>query len=154
MGSVEEHKPYKFYNIINSEKRTASEWHQVTDPRTEQPLWDAPVATPEDLEEAIVAANKAFKTWGKTTVPERQAALRKMVDIINDNAPEIAELAMRETGKSKLMGQIEIGNTGRQILNIGLFHSNPLPFPSLPTLLLYREKAKVRLILSTLHLRY
>lgn len=118
MGSVEEHKPYKFYNIINGEKRTASEWHQVTDPRTEQPLWDAPVATPEDLEEAIVAANKAFKTWGKTTVPERQAALRKMVDIVNDNAPEIAELAMRETGKSKLMGQIEIGNTGRQILNI------------------------------------
>lgn len=143
MGSVEEHKPYKFYNIINGEKRTASEWHQVTDPRTEQPLWDAPIATPEDLEEAIVAANKAFKTWGKTTVPERQAALRNMVDIVNDNAPEIAELAMRETGKSKLMGQIEIGNTGRQILNIGLFHSAPLrPPPPFSPLGSFTEKSK------------
>ncbi|ROV97084.1 hypothetical protein VMCG_07451 [Cytospora schulzeri] len=108
----------KFYNIINGEKRTATTWHQVTDPRTELPLWDAPVATSEDLEEAIVAANKAFKTWGKTTVPERQEALRKMVDVVNANAPEISELAMRETGKSKLMGQIEVGNTGRQILTI------------------------------------
>lgn len=124
MGSL---KDLKFYNIINGEKHTGTTSHQVTDPRTEELLWDAPIATAEDLEEAIVAANKAFKTWGKTTVAERQAALRRMVDVVNDNAPEIAELAMRETGKSKLMGQIEIGNTGRQILTIGLFPllSNP-----------------------------
>lgn len=140
MGSLKDHK---FYNIINGEKRTGTTSYQVTDPRTEEPLWDAPIATAEDLEEAIVAANKAFETWGKTTVPERQEALRKMVDIVNENAPEIAELAMRETGKSKLMGQIEIGNTGRQILTIGLWptHSrSPLPaetdstpFPQQPT---------------------
>ncbi|ROV93045.1 hypothetical protein VPNG_09420 [Cytospora leucostoma] len=89
MGSTQEPK---FYNIINGERRTSSETHR-----------------------AIAAANKAFISWGKTTVPERQAALLKMVDVINDNADEIAGLAMRETGKSTLLGQIEIGNTGRQI---------------------------------------
>ena len=118
MGSVQD---LKFYNIINGERRSAAKSHQVTDPRTEQPLWDAPIATPQDLEDAIAAANEAFKTWGKSTVPERQAALFKMVDVVNNNAAEIAELAMKETGKSKLMGQIEIGNTGRQIRIIGLF---------------------------------
>lgn len=112
MGSVGNPK---FYNIINGEKRSAEKSHQVTDPRTEEPLWDAPIATGADLEEAIAAAGKAFKTWGKTTIAERQAALAKMVEVVQNNAPEISELTMRETGKSVLMGQIEVGNTVGQI---------------------------------------
>lgn len=90
----------QFYNFINGEKRTGASFHQVTDPRTEEPLWDAPVATPEDLEEAISAAQKAFKTWGKTTVAERKELLLKMVDVINENSPELIDYARRETGKS------------------------------------------------------
>lgn len=90
----------QFFNVINGEKRSAASFHQVTDPRTEEPLWDAPVATPEDLEEAINAATKAFKSWSKTTVPERKAALLKMVDVINENAPELIDYARKETGKS------------------------------------------------------
>lgn len=90
----------QFFNVINGEKRSGASFHQVTDPRTEKPLWDAPVATSEELEEAINAAQKAFKTWGKTTVPERRAALLKMVDVINQNAAELTEYARKETGKS------------------------------------------------------
>lgn len=112
MGSLDSPK---FYNIINGEKRSAAKFHQVTDPRTEEPLWDVPLATPEDLEEAIAAANKAFKTWSKSTVPERQAVLSKMSEVISANAAELVEYARKETGKSALMGQIEIGNTSRQI---------------------------------------
>lgn len=112
MGSLDSPK---FYNIINGEKRSAAEFHQVTDPRTEEPLWDVPLATPEDLEEAIAAANKAFKSWSKSTVPERQTVLAKMSEVISANAAELIEYARKETGKSALMGQIEIGNTSRQI---------------------------------------
>lgn len=123
-----------FYNIINGEKRSAAKAHQVTDPRTEELLWDVPIATPEDLEEAIAAANKAFKTWGKSTIPERQAVLEKMSNVINENAAELAELARKETGKSVLMGQIEIGNTARQIKVICTSSQRPLRriHPSLP----------------------
>lgn len=90
----------KFYNIINGEKRSSSKFHQVTDPRTEQPLWDVPIATPDDLDEAITVANKAFKTWSKTTVAERQAVLAKISEVIETNAPELIELTRKETGKS------------------------------------------------------
>lgn len=90
----------QFFNVINGERRSAASFHQVTDPRTEEPLWDAPVATSEDLEEAINAAQKAFKTWSKSTIPERQEALLKMVDLVNENAAELSEYARRETGKS------------------------------------------------------
>lgn len=112
MGSLESPK---FYNIINGEKRSAAKFHQVTDPRTEETLWDVPLATPEDLEEAITVANKAFKTWSKSTIPERKAVLAKMSEVISANQAELVEYARRETGKSALMGQIEIGNTARQI---------------------------------------
>ncbi|KAF3765498.1 aldehyde dehydrogenase [Cryphonectria parasitica EP155] len=115
MGSNEASNVSKFYNIINGEKRSAATFHQVTDPRTERPLWNVPIATPEDLNEAVQAANKAFQTWKKTTIPERQAALARMVEVIEANAAELADLARRETGKSVLLGQIEIGNTTRQI---------------------------------------
>lgn len=90
----------QFYNIINGEKRSSASFHQVTDPRSEELLWDAPIATPQDLEDAIAAAEEAFKTWGKTTVAERQAALTKVVEVINENAPELSDYARRETGKS------------------------------------------------------
>lgn len=91
---------YQFYNIINGETRSSTTSHKVTDPRTEEALWDVPVATQADLEEAITAANKAFKTWGKTTIPERQAVLAKMSEVIEKHAPELSEMARRETGKS------------------------------------------------------
>lgn len=97
MGSLEDPK---FYNIINGEKRSSSKSHQVTDPRTEQPLWDVPIATPDDLDEAITVANKAFKTWGRTTVAERQAVLARIAEVIEKNAPELIELLQKETGKS------------------------------------------------------
>lgn len=90
----------KFYNIINGEKRTAEKFHQATDPRSEQPLWDVPIATTDDLDEAITAATKAFKTWSKSTIAERQEVLIKMAEVIEKNVPELTELLQRETGKS------------------------------------------------------
>ena len=104
MGSLG--KP-QFYNIINSEKRSSGKNHQVTDPRTEEPLWDAPIASAEDLEETIAAANKAFKTWSRSTIAERQEALKKMADIVKDNSDELSELTMRETGKSVRIYRLE-----------------------------------------------
>lgn len=97
MGSLENPK---FYNIINGQKRSSDKSHRVTDPRTEEPLWEVPIATPEDLDEAITVANKAFKTWSRTTVEERQAVLAKIGETIEKNAPELTELARKETGKS------------------------------------------------------
>ena len=97
MGSLG--KP-QFFNIINNEKRGGAEVHQVTNPRTEEPLWDCPIASTQDLEDAIAAANKAFPAWSRTTVAERQALLVKMADVIQQNAAELIEILMQETGKS------------------------------------------------------
>lgn len=90
----------KFYNVINGERRGSDNHHQCTDPRTEEPLWDAPLATTQDLEEAVAAAQKALKTWSKTTIEERSNLLRKIVEIYTTHKDELKEIVMKETGKS------------------------------------------------------
>ena len=90
----------QFYNIINDELRGSEKTHQVTDPRTEEELWPCPVATTDDFEDAVAAAQRAFATWSKTTVPERQALLVKLADVLKENAEELASILMKETGKS------------------------------------------------------
>jgi acyl-CoA reductase-like NAD-dependent aldehyde dehydrogenase len=90
----------QFYNIINDELRGSKDTHRVTDPRTEEELWPCPIATTQDFEDAIAAAQEAFKGWSQTTVPERQALLVKLADVIRDNGDELASILMKETGKS------------------------------------------------------
>lgn len=97
MGSLDQRE---FFNIVNDERRGSSVTHRVTDPRTEEDLWECPVASTQDLEDAIDAANKAFPAWSKTTLAERQALLVKIADRIKEHAAELTELVMRETGKS------------------------------------------------------
>ncbi|KAJ2907095.1 Aldehyde dehydrogenase [Zalerion maritima] len=101
----------KYFNTIAGVPRVTSTHHQATNPRTEDLLWDAPVGTTQDLDDAVISANKAFLTWGKTTVAERQEVLRNMAEVIKENSKELTEIVMKETGKSALMASIEIGNT-------------------------------------------
>ncbi|KAL2195972.1 Aldehyde/histidinol dehydrogenase [Corynascus similis CBS 632.67] len=98
----------QFYNIVNDELRGSSNTHRVTDPRTEEELWPAPIASTQDFEDAVAAAQEAFKTWSLTTVAERQALLVKLADVIRDNAEELASILMRETGKSKILADIDV----------------------------------------------
>ena len=90
----------QFFNVINGECRTGSNTERGVDPRTEEPLWDAPVASTGELDEAVEAARKAFEGWSVTTIEERKAVLAKVAERIKENAEELQEILARETGKS------------------------------------------------------
>ncbi|KAK2008448.1 aldehyde dehydrogenase [Colletotrichum eremochloae] len=106
----------EFFNVIDGQRRAGDSHHQGINPRTEEPLWDAPVATMHDLEDAIAAAQKALQTWSKTTTKERANYLSKIADVYNAHKEELMEIIMKETGKSSLMAEIEIGNTCGQTM--------------------------------------
>lgn len=89
-----------FYNIINGERRSSPNVHQCTDPRTEEPLWDAPLATSGDLDEAIAAARTAQPEWAKSSVAHRQILLKKLGERLGEHRQELVECLMKETGKS------------------------------------------------------
>lgn len=101
----------QFFNVVDGKVRPAKEHHQVINPRTEEPLWDAPVASSQDLDDAVEAARRAFKTWKKTTVAERQAKIEEVARCIESNKKLLSEILMQETGKPQMMAENEIERT-------------------------------------------
>ncbi|WAL67815.1 aldehyde dehydrogenase [Amycolatopsis cynarae] len=60
-----------------------------------------PDATPQDIDDAVTAARRAFEDgpWARTTPLERATLLRRFGDLIKDNADELARIQVRENGK-------------------------------------------------------
>ncbi len=72
---------------------------ELVDPTTGQVFATAPVSTKADVDAAYAAAATAFETWGSTTPSERQKALLKIADAIEEHAEELIALESQNTGK-------------------------------------------------------
>jgi acyl-CoA reductase-like NAD-dependent aldehyde dehydrogenase len=71
----------------------------VINPATLNKVASCANSTMEQLEEAVIVANKAFKSWQHVSHDERKAALHKIADEIEANAEELAQLIVAEQGK-------------------------------------------------------
>jgi acyl-CoA reductase-like NAD-dependent aldehyde dehydrogenase len=90
-----------FYNIINGRRRATSQrTHRGTDPRSDQPLRPCPVASKDDLDDAVAAARSAFRTWADTDIECRQRALLALANLLVVEKEMVSGIVCRETGKS------------------------------------------------------
>ncbi|KAH6657644.1 Aldehyde/histidinol dehydrogenase [Truncatella angustata] len=105
---TKDHSEFEFFNVIGGQPRRAKEYHRVTDPRTEQELWKSPVATSQDLDDAVAAGLEAFKSFKWSTTAERRELLLAVRQSMLDNVDVLTTILAKETGKSKLMAQIEV----------------------------------------------
>ncbi|WP_409329220.1 gamma-aminobutyraldehyde dehydrogenase [Trujillonella humicola] len=71
----------------------------LVDPSTGEVFASAPVSGPEDVDRAYRVAADAFETWRDTTPSERQRALLKLADLVEENADELIRLESQNTGK-------------------------------------------------------
>ena len=71
----------------------------IVNPATGQVLARLAHAGTADLDQALHAADKGFKTWRKVSAFDRYKLLRKAADIIRGRADEIARLMTLEQGK-------------------------------------------------------
>ncbi len=87
----------------------------VYEPATGQPFAAIADSTPQDVDLAVRAARHAFDegAWGKTTAFERGRMLSKLSALISQNAPELAALESRDTGKPKSSGAADIAALAR-----------------------------------------
>ncbi|KAF5020825.1 hypothetical protein F66182_7140, partial [Fusarium sp. NRRL 66182] len=69
------------------------------DPSNAKPLATIYTTTPEQLEEAIAAAQAAFPSWSQTPAPQRAAILLKAAAILRKRNDEIALTETLDTGK-------------------------------------------------------
>ena len=71
----------------------------VINPATEEVIGQVARARRADLDEALEAADRAFKSWKKTTPLDRYKILRKAADLLRERASLIAEVMTTEQGK-------------------------------------------------------
>ena len=72
---------------------------ELIDPSTGQVFAGAPIASATDVDRAVAAARNAFGSWRETTPGERQTAILKIADLIEQNADELVRLESQNTGK-------------------------------------------------------
>src|SRR5579871_3667434 len=70
----------------------------VTNPATEEVVATVSLGSAEDVNRAVVAASKAFVTYSETSVEERLALLRRIIEIYKSKAEQIADCITREMG--------------------------------------------------------
>jgi betaine-aldehyde dehydrogenase len=71
----------------------------LVDPSTGEVFGSAPVSDAEDVDRAYAVAAEAFESWRDTTPSERQKALLRLADLVEEHADELVALESLNTGK-------------------------------------------------------
>lgn len=66
---------------------------------TGEKLWDVPIGTQQDVDDAVVSAQKAFEKWQFVDIEKRKELLLKFKDHYLAHADEMTDLLCQETGK-------------------------------------------------------
>jgi betaine-aldehyde dehydrogenase len=101
-------------NFINGEftKPTSNAWIPVYDPSTEEVIAEIPDASVADVDKAVEAARYAFDEagWPQTTAQERGRILFRIAEKIRAEAPALAELESRNSGKPIVEAEFDIAD--------------------------------------------
>ena len=91
----------KLTNFINGSAvdSTSGETSSLINPSTGQAYATAPKSNAVDVDTAFSAASDAFPGWRDSTPSQRQRALLKIADAIEDRQSEIIAIECRNTGK-------------------------------------------------------
>ncbi|MEO1986545.1 MAG: NAD-dependent succinate-semialdehyde dehydrogenase [Martelella sp.] len=81
------------------DKVTSGKTFDVVNPATGDVIATLPDCGKEEVEEAVAAAYEAQKAWAKKTGKERAQILRKLYDLMVENADDLAVILTAEMGK-------------------------------------------------------
>jgi lactaldehyde dehydrogenase/glycolaldehyde dehydrogenase len=83
----------------------------VINPSNEEQIGEVPACTAADADAAVLAAERAQKSWARRPAIERAAYLREMADLVRTNAEDIALTLSAEQGKILPLARIEANFT-------------------------------------------
>jgi betaine-aldehyde dehydrogenase len=92
-----------FHNIIDGSVQASASgaMMDVVNPATGEVYASAPNSDAHDVDQAFQAAGRAFESWRWSTPSERQRALLKLADVIEENAEELVAVECENTGKPR-----------------------------------------------------
>jgi acyl-CoA reductase-like NAD-dependent aldehyde dehydrogenase len=85
---------------------------QVMNPATGDVFASAPDCSPAELNAAVEAARRAYLSWGKRPIAERQDMVRRAGERLIEYADELAQLFTREQGRPVRGAKLEITGAG------------------------------------------
>jgi betaine-aldehyde dehydrogenase len=90
-------------NFIHGKRVAAAsgETTDLVDPSTGEVYATAPLSREADVDAAFQDSARAFETWRDTTPSERQRALLRIADAIEERASELVDVESQNTGKPK-----------------------------------------------------
>jgi acyl-CoA reductase-like NAD-dependent aldehyde dehydrogenase len=94
--------------LIDGELVTTDATLEVLNPANEQVVGLVPACGKDELDRAVAAARRAFRTWRKTSAEERQKVVQGIAAAIKGNADELFRLLTTEQGKPHAQAQQEI----------------------------------------------
>jgi aldehyde dehydrogenase (NAD+) len=104
----------KKYQMLIDGARTDSasgEWIESSNPYTGAPWAYVPRGNKEDVDNAVAAADKAFREgeWSRLTATARGALLRRFGDLLTSEAEALARLETQDNGKlfAEMHGQLK-----------------------------------------------
>ena len=95
--------------IIDGRRIVNGDTFKVVDPATGKPFAICPLATEQQVEDAVDAARVAFACWSALPIEERAERLERFADALEGRKQQVAELLSREQGKpahSSALGEL------------------------------------------------
>ena len=89
----------EFSNVVDGKNRGSKEKHYGTDPATGENSWPVPIGNQQDVDDAVVSAQKAFEKWSEVSFDERKEKIKKFRDHYMSYADELITLLEKESGK-------------------------------------------------------
>ncbi|MFI5608233.1 aminobutyraldehyde dehydrogenase [Amycolatopsis sp. NPDC051903] len=86
-------------NFVDGSPADAGGSLTLTDPATGEAFGTSVLSGQSEVDKAMTAAARAFRTWRRSTPAERQGALLRLADALETRAEEFAGAEVRETGK-------------------------------------------------------
>lgn len=93
---------------INGAWRTTGDDLPVVNPATEKEIGRLPIASPNDLDEALQAAAAGFALWSQTAPKDRADLIREAARLMRERQDEIATSITLEHGKPFGQARLEV----------------------------------------------
>ena len=109
-------------------------------------------SSPDDIDEAIVAAEIAFRNWRRTPVPERQQYVSEFLRLLKASREELARIVTLENGKTIRESRAEVDSAlvegGYHLNQVSAFygHTGPGAFRDITTWVQYQPVGVVGVI--------
>src|SRR5262247_3078076 len=147
MSVAEKEKVETFKNFVNGEwkaSRNGATFENENPAQRGSNIALFQSSTPDDVREAIDVADNAFRSWRRTSVPERQQYIAEFLRLLKESREELARIVTLENGKTIRESRAEVDSAlveGSYHLNqVAAFsgHSGPGAFRDISTWVQYQ----------------